>query len=90
MEGLALSAGDLPGTMDWHCEPVPRKSFYVVEYTTAPVTPATVWVAVAPSTKSSGTLTGLPSGASVSVRVHAAGTHDVVGAPGVAGPKTAP
>ena len=90
VEGLSLSAGDNPGTMDWHCDPVARKEFYMVESTVGPVTAASNWVTSAPATASKGTITGLASGTSVSVRVHAAGTHGIVGPAAVAGPKIVP
>lgn len=88
--GLSLTVGDQPGEIDWQCEPVARASFYLVEYTTDPLSPAAKWVSGTPSTKSSGAITGLTPGGSVSVRVRAAGTHDVTGAPAVAGPKIVP
>ena len=87
---LSLTASDTPGVLDWHCDPVDRVRFYVVEYTLDPVSPTAKWLPGRTSTKSSGEITGLTSGASVSVRVHAEGSRGITGAPDIAGPKTAP
>lgn len=90
VENLSLTASDMPGVLDWHCDPVDRVRFYVVEYTLDPVSPTAKWLPGRTSTKSSGEITGLTSGVSVSVRVHAEGSRGITGAPAVAGPKTVP
>ena len=90
VQDLSLTASDTPGILDWHCDPVDRARFYVVEYTTDPVSPTAHWLPGRTSTKSSGEITGLTSGAAVDSRVHAEGTRGVTGAPAVAGPKTVP
>ncbi len=87
---LSLTASDVPGVLDWQCDPVDRVRFYVVEYTLDPVSPTAKWLPGRTSTKSSGELTGLTSGVSVSVRVHAEGSQGITGAPDIAGPKTTP
>ena len=88
--GLSMTAGDTPGEMDWHCEPVARARFYGTEYTTDPVSPTAKWQPGRSTTASSGTFVGLTSGSSVSIRVHAEGARGLTGAPETAGPKIVP
>ena len=59
---LSATAGDTPGEIDWHCEPV-----------------TATWTPGRSTTASSGSLTGLTSGSSVSIRMHAEGARGLSG-----------
>ena len=69
---LAVTAGDNDGTLDFAFDPEPVAKSYEVETSVDPVSP-TSWQKKMTVPKSSGTITGLTSGARMWVRVRAIG-----------------
>lgn len=67
-----LTMGDNDGELDWHCHPVLGASTYEARTTPNPNDPAS-WKMHTAVTRSSGTLTGLPSGVRQYVEVRALG-----------------
>jgi hypothetical protein len=68
---LTTSMGDNEGELDWSVQPVRGAATYEIETTANPVTGP--WKRQESSTRSSGTITGLPSGVRHYVRVRANG-----------------
>jgi hypothetical protein len=76
---LVLTAGDNDGTLDFAFDPEPVAKSYDVETSVDPVSP-TSWEKKQTAPKSSGTITGLTSGARMWVRVRAIGADPTPGA----------
>lgn len=60
--GLSGSAGDLPGEIDLHWDPVYGASSYAIQQTVDPLTPGSAWTVVPASTRSKVSVTGLTPG----------------------------
>lgn len=71
-QNFAVTAGDMDGTLDGHCDPVAYAGSYEVQTTMDPNAPAS-WVPRITSQRSTFQLTGLTSGARVWVRMRAVG-----------------
>ncbi len=70
-QDFATTMNDSEGAIDWHCTPERGATAYELETTPNPVTGP--WTRQESSTRSSGTITGLPSGTRIYVRVRANG-----------------
>jgi hypothetical protein len=75
-QGLAVTAGDNEGELDAVWDPVPKNKGYEVQTSPDPVT-GTSWAFAETSTASKTTLTGLPSGSKIWVRVRALGPKKI-------------
>lgn len=75
-QGLAVTAGDEEGTLDATWDPVPKSKGYEVQTSPDPVT-GTSWEYAETSTASKTSLTGLPSGSKIWVRVRALGPKKI-------------
>lgn len=80
VQDLALSAGDLPGSVDGMWTPVAGAHGYEVQVSTGDPNAEATWAFVRSTSKSSVTLSGLTSGAKAWVRVRAIGANDQAGA----------
>ena len=76
---VALSEGDIPGTVDAMWKPVPSARSYEIQINTVDVDVEANWSFKKSISKSSGTLTGLTSGGKLWVRVRAIGGNDDAG-----------
>lgn len=72
-ENLSATSGDMPGEVDLHWNRVRGASSYVLQYTTDPIGPNSVWTTCPPSTKSKCTVPNLAAGTRYWFRVAAAG-----------------
>ena len=70
---LATSMNENPGAIDWQCHPEAGADFYELETTVDPVHGP--WLRQESSTRSRGTITGLPSGTRIYLRVRANGAR---------------
>ncbi len=75
---LVLSEGDFEGTLDYVHRPVNGAKGYEVQTSVDPVTP-TSWAYKMGAGKSSGTISGLTSGARIWARIRAIGADNAVG-----------
>ena len=75
-QGLTATAGDEEGELDLVWEPVPKSKGYEVQTSPDPVT-STSWEYAETSTASKTSLTGLPSGSKIWVRVRALGPKKI-------------
>lgn len=75
-QGLAVTAGDNEGELDAVWDPVPKNKGYEVQTSPDPVT-GTSWAFAETSSASKTTLTGLPSGSKIWVRVRALGPKKI-------------
>lgn len=75
-QGLAVTAGDNEGELDAVWDPVPKSKGYEVQTSPDPVT-GTSWAFAETSSASKTTLTGLPSGSKIWVRVRALGPKKI-------------
>ena len=73
-ERFAVTAGDDEGELDWSCDRDPAARMVESETTETPDV-ASSWKKNTPTTKSSGTIPGLPSGKRIHVRVRGIGTN---------------
>jgi hypothetical protein len=71
---LTVTAGDNDGSLDWHSHPVAGSIGMEVSTTATPNDPAS-WVSHGTVAQSSGTITGLPSGTRIYVRIRAIGPN---------------
>ena len=70
-QDFATTMNENQGAIDWHCTPERGATMYELETTPNPVTGP--WTRQESTTRSSGTITGLPSGTRIYVRVRANG-----------------
>jgi hypothetical protein len=75
-QGLAATAGDEEGELDLVWDPVPKSKGYEVQTSPDPVTGSS-WEYAETSTASKTSLTGLPSGSKIWVRVRALGPKKI-------------
>lgn len=75
-QGVTATAGDEEGELDLVWEPVPKSKGYEVQTSPDPVT-GTSWAFAETSTASKTSLTGLPSGSKIWVRVRALGPKKI-------------
>jgi hypothetical protein len=80
VQNLKLTTSDFAGAVDWMCSPVAGIKTYIVQKCTGDPAVEDNWSYADSSSKSSGTLHGLPAG-KIWIRVIAKGAGDNVGAP---------